>query len=233
MNCTQSRKLIDELASGTASTMQQQALESHLEACQACQQHLNVTEKMILRAHELPVLDPQPGFEARMMGSLDKIDARKQKHTHWFAAGFGGAVAAGLMMVVALNMMVFNGPTTTDANQIQMAINESRTLNVVFNVPEDMTGVEMEIELTDGLELAELPGRNMVSWKANLKAGKNRLPVLVHASGSGSQTIIARMRKEGQQKEFRIEMNIEDSKLRTDSRDLNNIDTIQNANILA
>ena len=101
MNCTQSRKLIDDLASGTASAMQQQALESHLEACQVCRQHLDVTEKMILRVHELPVLDPQPGFEERIMDSLDNYsfdNKSTSKHTHWFAAGFGGALAAGLLL---------------------------------------------------------------------------------------------------------------------------------------
>lgn len=207
MNCTQSRQLIDELASGNASVIQQQAMQQHLEGCAACRQHLSATREMLLRLRELPVPPPTPSFESNIMQALDR-------HTHrhagkrWFAAGFGSALAAGLLM-----WAVFVGqlPPTSTPEGIQLVTialetNQVKKVSLAFNAPADIDDAMVVLDLPANVELAGFPGKRQLSWKTRLKPGVNRLTLPLIANSPVDDLLVARLSKDGKTHEFKLRL---------------------------
>jgi len=215
MNCTDITTQLDEYLDGRMDDSTRSEFMAHIWSCESCREKLDQAQDVQTLLSRMPVEPMSEGFAERALKQAKEQNHAPgpRKHRHWFAAGFGGTLAAGVLL--AMFAGPFNTMLTqnTPVNQISMDVNESRNLNVVFSVPEAMHDVELELELTDGLQLASHPNQKVLRWRTSLKQGKNRLPLSVKATRPGEAEVIARLYKDGKQKEFRIRLNVENGSL--------------------
>jgi len=215
MNCTDVTAQIDDYLDGCMDEATRSVFIAHIGVCESCRNQLSQAQDIQYVLSTAAVEPMSEGFVERAMKQAIEQNRKpaERKHRHWFAAGFGGTLAAGVLLAV------FAGPfgpmltENTPVNQISMNVNESHNMNVVFNVPEAMNDVELELELSDGLQLASHPNQRVLRWRTSLKQGKNRLPLSVKATRSGEAEVTARIFKDGKQKEFHILLNVENGSL--------------------
>jgi anti-sigma factor RsiW len=206
---------MDDYLDGALDADARKAFMAHIQGCEDCRRRLDHAQDVHYALSRMPVEPMSEGFAERALKRAieQNRDDNTRKHRHWFAAGFGGTLAAGVLLAMFAGPFAPMLTEKAPMNQISMNVSEPRNLNVVFNVPEAMHDVELELELSDGLQLANRPGQQVFRWRTSLKQGKNRLPLSVKASRSGDAEVIARILKDGKQKEFRIHLNVKNGSL--------------------
>lgn len=215
MNCTDVKEQLDDYLDGVLDSGTRAHFMAHIADCELCRNNLNHAQHVLHTLQRLPVEPVSNGFAEKAIKRAAELHtkAATRRHRHWFAAGFGGTLAAGVLLALFAGPFNLLLSDNAPVNQISMNVNESRTLNVVFNVPKAMQDVELELELTEGLQLVSHPQQRVLSWQTSLKQGNNRLPLSVKATRAGDAAVIARIRKDGKQKEFRIQLNVESGSL--------------------
>lgn len=170
MQCEEAKNLIDDYLDEYLDEDQKAALEKHLSLCAHCR-----AERDHLRAFReelcaIPVPAPSPGFEERVL--------RQAGHSHrvhvGFAAGFGSAAAAGLLLWFAVGLWQPTGlPGQNALSVIAMQIEQPHEVSLAFNVPEELQDVTFRIELPEGVELQGYPNQRELVWKDHLNKGRN------------------------------------------------------------
>ena len=208
MDCTQTRILIDEVLSGAASAIQQQAVNRHVEGCASCAEHLRASRELVRQLRELPVPEPEAGFEERVLARLDR---RTGAHAG-FAAGFATALAASVLLWV-----VFTGgfaPQEPDAQPLRQAraelpsvrlvASEVKRVQLVFRAPAAIEGATISLELPEAVSLEGYPGRRSLRWQTSLKAGANRLSLPLVAEMPMQGVLTARLTQNGRTRDFKV-----------------------------
>ena len=215
MNCTDITAQMDDYLDGRLEDSSRSEFMAHIWSCESCREKLGQAQDVQYVLSRMAVEPMSEGFaEQAIQKAVEQYRTpAPRKHHHWFAAGFGGTLAAGVLLAMLAGPFNTMLTQNTPVNQISMDVNESRNLNVVFSVPENMNDVDLELELSDGLQLASHPGQKVLRWRTSLKQGKNRLPLSVKATRPGEAEVIARIFKDGKQKEFRILLNVENGSL--------------------
>lgn len=215
MHCTDVQQHMDDYLDGALEKETMAQVDAHLQGCDACHSMLEQTQSLLALLKDSEVEPMRPSFAQQAFAQARAAHARQTKttHRHWFSAGFGGALAAGIVMALVLGPMKTLLLPAASVETISMSVDESRTVNVVFHAPEAMAGVELELVLSDGLELDGRPGQRQLRWQTNLKAGKNRLTVPVRALKGGSGSLVTRLHSDGKQKEFRIQLDVKNGTL--------------------
>lgn len=215
MNCTDIHQHLDDYLDGQLNKQDQLAFLGHVEGCDTCQHTLHRAQELQLALATMPA-PPMRGDvlkHAMQEARNGSAHSKAQRSRHWFAAGFGGAMAAGVLVFLMAGPMNNMLADKTPVNEITMQLSEPRQLNVVFKVPEAMNNVVMELQLSDGLQLANRPGQKTFRWQTSLKQGKNSLPLSVEAKRAGQAKIVARIIKDGKQKVFHLNLKVEKGSL--------------------
>ena len=118
-------------------------------------------------------------------------EGTRRQRNRWLMTGFGGAVAAGLVMWM-LGGLYFNTPDLPVADpglpSVTMTLEEPRTINLVFASNEALQDATLTVMLPPGVEMAAFPGQREISWQTSLNAGKNLLPLkLIAVSPMGGE----------------------------------------------
>lgn len=162
----------------------------------------------LLKDYPAPKADP--GFYDRALARATLQGARKQR-TRWVMTGFGGAIAAGLAIWM-IGGMLMNAPQLPDAGQnipeVTMALEEPRTVNLVFSATEPMQAATLTVSLPDGVELAGFPGQREISWETSLNEGRNLLPLKLIALTPTGGELLARLEHNDRNREFRLRVDV-------------------------
>lgn len=191
-------------------------IDVHLADCRECRAELETARKLRAVLSALPVSGPNPEFFERAMQQArqaENISSRQQRTRTWIPA----ALAAGLAVMLVGGLLLrqpFNdegeGMPRAAAANITMALEEARTVNLVFESAIPVDDVILTVELPMGVELAGYPGRMRMRWETRLQAGKNRLPLeLIAIDGIGGE-LIATMESASTEKVFRIDVEVVD-----------------------
>lgn len=202
MNCTQFQNRLDDFLDGTITGLPAEAAADHYAKCPDCRGSAEAQWRLRTMLRDLPVEPPSPGFTARALRQA-RHPARRTRSG--FAAGFGSAAAIALLIWAVAGQV--HGPATPDGSAtVQLAVAEQRQVNLVFEVPVDIQGAELAMELPAHVELAGFPGKKSLSWRTDLAQGRNvlTLPLIGHASTDGE--LIARITYGGTEKQFRVRM---------------------------
>jgi len=190
------------------------AIERHVAGCADCARLLEraASVKGVLAA--LPVEGPRPGFfEEALAAAADR--SHPAEHQRVWRAWHTGALAAGLAVaaIVVLSTASLEQPDTAPEAagiaQVALAIEEARTIKLVFGSEEALEGVSLTVDLPPGVELARYPGQERVQWSTRLQAGKNVLPLELVAHGGRGGELVATMRRDGKEKVFRVSIDIQ------------------------
>lgn len=205
MNCKIVISQLDDYLDGYLKPGQLDQFESHLGSCESCHQAWQdeLRYRQLLKEHPLP--GPSAGFEDRAFALLPR---KESNHRSAFVAGFGGAMAAGIMLFVAVAL--FFKPATTPDNipNIQLTLNQSKKVNMVFNVPEAVAEATFTMQVPEHINIAGRQGLHKIEWKTALKKGKNLLSLPVVASYAKSAELVAKIRYGNKEKVFRMKLDI-------------------------
>ena len=123
--------------------------------------------------------------------------------------GFGGAIAAGLAIWVLAGVLL-QSPTLPEAGvpQVTMALEEPRTVNLVFSSASELIDATLTVSLPAGLELAGFEGQSEVTWTTSLSKGKNLLPLKLIATTPQGGELMATLRHEDDDRTFRLQVTV-------------------------
>ena len=162
----------------------------------------------LLKDYPLPPADP--GFYDRAMARASLQGARRQRN-RWVMTGFGGAIAAGLA-VWMIGGMLLTDPQLPDADAsipgVTMALEEPRTVNLVFASAEVMENATLTVSLPAGVELAGFPGQREISWETSLGEGRNLLPLKLVALTPAGGELLARLEHDNRNRVFRLRVDV-------------------------
>lgn len=205
MNCNQFQSRLDDFIEGTLAGLAAQAAQEHFEQCAECRQRVANEKRLLASLRNLPVEPPSPDFAAR---ALRKARQRHRPGRGAFAAGFGSAAA------IALLIWAVAGQVQTSATDgIRLAVAQPHQVNLVFDVPKDIAGAELVMELPAHVELAGYPGRKKLTWRTDLARGRNvlTLPIVGRASTEGE--LIAHISYGSKEQSFRVRLNVQDTQV--------------------
>lgn len=203
MNCDETRALFDDYAAGSLPDAAHRSIEAHLRQCSACR-HVAADEHRLRAAlRALPVPEPRSGFTRRALRTARARNRRGlgSHHYRWFGAGFATAIVAAGVVWGGLTWMA---PRTPVAAQLSMALNQVRTVGLLIDAPADLYDVEVSMEVPDNVELVGFPGRRHLSWKTDLRKGRNVLSLPIVATGQGEEEMRVNLVHRRKMKTFRV-----------------------------
>jgi hypothetical protein len=168
-----------------------QAARAHVEGCEDCAAALRAVSA--LRAeHDAPVPRmPAQSFARAMERATHapRTEARRSR-SFWLGTAVGGALAAGIAIVVAtLWPQASMGPTGNP--EVRLALNEVRQVSVSLESPEALADAEIHVVLTGGVGLQGFARQRELRWMTDLDRGVNQLTLpLVGLDASGGQVTV-------------------------------------------
>jgi anti-sigma factor RsiW len=204
MKCTDVQKYLDDYLDDEMSLGEQKAVEAHVKLCSSCQQALEAHKAIHQALRSLPVDEASPDFEAKVFAAVRSHYNTHKKHSgNRFVAGFTTAMAASLALWFASTM--YTPQFDVDAPQVvNLAMNQARTVKLVFEAPTDLAEVTLSVQLPENIELEGYAGRRQLVWQTNLSKGQNILALPVIAIGAGQGELVAQLNYGDKTKQFYI-----------------------------
>ncbi len=162
---------------------------------------------------KLPVPDPSAEFVDRAIASavgasqssssrIGALARSVKRWETWFGAAVGGAVVATLMLI-ALHVQ---NASIGSAPQVTLALNESRSVDVMIDSERPLAGATIRVFVTGGIELDGLMDEHQLEWRADLDRGPNVLSLPIAARRLGEGRLIAVVEHEGRQRTIEIDL---------------------------
>jgi len=207
MQCQTTKLMLDEYLDGLLTAQVRDEFVRHLGSCQACQRELAELEVLRSKLREMTVLPARENFAgeaiAAAVGRNTSVVQARPGIMHRFGAGFVGAMVAGLVLWgLATTFLPLQSPAPKASFDI--ALYQPKTISLAFNAPSDISNVTVSIELPNQFEVVGHAGRRMLSWKTDLKKGRNILTLPVVAKGEGTGVMIARLSRNKQTKTIQV-----------------------------
>ena len=204
MNCKDLKTNFDDYVDETLEEGANARLQQHVATCDACQQLIDRERRL----RSMPTPDATYFDRALIAAERQGI---KQQHKRSWMTGFGSAVAAGLAIWL-LSGVLIDAPNTGSVDSpipmVTMALEEPRTVNLVFSSVIPLEGATLTLTLPDGIELAGFEGQRQVTWKTSLKEGKNLLPLRLIATMPTSGELLATLEHGEDDRTFRLQVNV-------------------------
>lgn len=201
MHCDRLERCLDQYMDRDVPEADRAALDQHIDECATCQGLLAREQRLRNAMRQLPVAEPQADFYARAMARAAQA-APATRRMHWrFAAAAALAASIATWFVVGHFTQPVAPTSASPVATVTMAVNEARTIQLVFDSATAVKDARLSLKLPPGVELANHRDRRDFRWKTQLRAGKNTLPLdLVVRDGVGGD-LVARL---SQGSDFRI-----------------------------
>ena len=89
-----------------------------------------------------------------------------------------------------------------------MALEEPRTVNLVFSSATELNDAVLTVNLPAGIEIEGFAGQREITWVTTLQAGKNILPLRLIATTPHGGELLARLEHDNRDRTFRIRVNV-------------------------
>lgn len=211
MNCELITEILDDYLDGTASSIDQRAVEQHVEHCAPCRTLIDSHRDMLARLAsygETSRPEPAAGFYDRALARAAQKGAKRQRN-RWVMTGFSGAVAASLMIWV-VSSVFFSSPELDQPAipTVTMALESPQTFNLVFSSADALTDASMTVTLPDGIEVQGFAGQREITWMTSLRKGRNILPLTLIATSPVGGELLATLQHENDDKMFRLQVSV-------------------------
>lgn len=209
MPCQQLNDIFDDYVDGLRADAA--SLDRHVAGCSDCRQR--VAQEHRLRAAladygSASVPQPDSEFFARALAVAVQDRGRKQHNRGWIK-GFGSALAAGLVLwLVAGDWMQPREQSPAAQLQVTMAIENPRTINLVFSSANELSDATLTVSLPPGIEIQGFRGQREISWITSLREGRNVLPLKLIAISPQGGELLATLQHENDNKTFRLQVTV-------------------------
>lgn len=211
MNCTQFQNTMDDYIDGTLSAIQLNHVQTHLNQCGKCRHIFIKALSLTAALKDMPVPSAKIGYEQRMLKFLEKKQPQKTHIQNWLIAGFGSAIAATFTLWLTFSSPSIFSPNAENVNTVNLFVQKEQTVDLIFNLTNELTDATLTLELPDNVEISGFPGKRQLSWNTSFKKGANRLALPIIASEENSGILIARLSSNGTSKIFRVHINTRQS----------------------
>lgn len=210
MNCEHTLRNLDDYMDGSIGTEQHDAIANHVASCEACQAVIGRERDLRGLLKDYPMSQAATGFFDQALVRATHVGSRRQRN-RWLATGFGSAIAAGLA-IWAIGSFLLTTPQLPGADLaipgVTMALEEPRTVNLVFSSATAMESAVLTVTLPEGVEIAGFPGQREISWETSLNEGKNLLPLKLIALTPTGGVLLARLEHNNRDRTFRLQLDV-------------------------
>jgi hypothetical protein len=209
MNCTEVASLLDDLADERLSCGQKVSVEMHLARCDDCE-HASRAVRLLRASRAYPTPAPRAGFfEEAVSGAAAK--SRMQQGSpgqgrFWLGAGFGGALAAGIVLALLTVGGLVRSPATDVPAELLVALYETRDVNIVIDSPAQFDEAEIRVLLTGSIGLAGYQGQTELRWSTALDRGTNMLRLPISMEGRSGGHLLVEVKYGEKQKTFAVRL---------------------------
>lgn len=209
MKCTDLQNVLDDYLDKTMSPAEQKAVDAHVEHCIPCQQALEENKTIRQALRSLPVEKASPDFEAKVFSAVSShYGTANGRSGNRFTAGFATAMVASLALWFASTVytpqLIQQTPDEQAPQMINLAMNQVRTVKLMFEAPKDLAEVTLSVELPENIELEGFAGQKQLVWQTNLNQGQNVLALPIRATGNGQGELVAELSYGDKTKQFHI-----------------------------
>ena len=159
---------------------------------------------------DYPMAAATAGFYDQALARATHEGSRRQRN-RWLMAGFGSAVAAGIVLWF-VGGFLFTTPQVTQPDPsipgVAMTLEEPRTINLMFASKTALEGATLTVSLPAGVELAGFPGQREITWETSLDEGKNYLPLELIALTPAGGEVLARLEHDDRSRTFRLRVDV-------------------------
>lgn len=209
MPCQQLNDVIDDYIDGLRSDAA--AIDRHIAGCDDCRQRVERARSLHAALAEYArtsVPTPDPAFFTRALRAAVQDRGRRQ-HTRGWLKGFGSALAAGLVIwLVAGDWIGTHEQPVAAPLQVTMALENPRTINLVFSSATDLADATLTVSLPPGIEIQGFQGQREISWMTSLREGRNVLPLKLVATSPQGGELLATLQHDDDNKTFRLQVTV-------------------------
>jgi len=159
---------------------------------------------------DYPMAEAATGFYDQALVRATHEGSRRQRN-RWLMTGFGSAIAATIAVWVVSGVLLSTPETPTPDTTIpgvSIALEQPRTVNLVFASATSLDSATLTVSLPDGIELDGFPGQREISWETSLTEGKNLLPLTLVALNPAGGVLVARLEHEDRDRTFRLRVDV-------------------------
>lgn len=210
MNCEQITKRIDTVSALPLSDAERRSWSEHLANCDECQWVLQGAEALQVVRNQPDVDPPEDLFENILNRTAQTQQQPKQRKQFWLGAGFGGAVAAAIVVAV-MTLGVFSEPAQDLPTPVEfmVSMHETRNLYIAIDAEYSMDGAKLSVVLPVGVALSGFNGQRELVWTDDLVAGVNKLTLPLIALGQGGGQMVVTLDHENNHQVFIINLKLD------------------------
>jgi len=208
MDCEQTHDRLAAMNDDSLADDEQRALTSHLQACPECR--LAAQGVAALQAVRMqPQASPPDELFDRIMHRTTTVSAGRRPvlNRFWMGAGFGGALAASIMMAVMMSGLLPMTPQdTAEPSRLQVSLGVPREFNVAIDLERDLPDATITVVLSGDIEIDGYAGRKELSWTADLQAGVNKLTLPILATSENGGQLLVKVDHNNRQRRFTLKL---------------------------
>lgn len=195
MNCQDTLLQLDAFCYDELPTDQALALQAHVDQCAECRQVVLEHREYLQRMVQFKAPEPTPGTNARLLHQARQIAESRQVRAGRHSSFVQGFAAASVMAVALFGGYLYQQQDTGEtldpllAEWAQPWVEQEVT--VVINVPVDLPGAQLALEMPEQMRLHGYAEMDRLSWQVDLKKGANTLtlPITVQPGTDLTQPI--------------------------------------------
>lgn len=160
---------------------------------------------------DYPMPAARAGFYDQALVRATREGTRRQRN-RWLLTGFGSAVAAAAAIWIVSSMLLSTPDMPAPEAAIPgvtIALEEPRTVNLVFASSGALSSATLTVTLPDGVELDGFPGQREITWETSLNEGKNLLPLTLVALTPTGGELLAKLEHGNRDRTFRLRVDID------------------------
>lgn len=205
MTCDNLQTLIEDHIDQQLGHKERAILEEHLIYCECCQatQVASLEYRKQLQAFKAPKLSPSSA--ARLLKHARTKNEHRQQSKSSFVYGFVAASMLAFAIIISSSIFTEKQP----ANIVGL-LDWEKEISLVINVPNDMNGAKLVLNLPSDISIQGLEHLSTVEWMVNLKKGSNTitLPIQVepYAGYTENVQVAASLIYKNNKKDFSLDL---------------------------
>jgi len=210
MTCQRLHEQFDDFIDGTLDATVSESLQQHVAGCDACKQLVDREQGMRRMLQEYGnMATPDAGFFDATLAQAARDGRRQQQKRSWLK-GFGSAVAAGMAVWIVSSVWFAAPGVAPDAGipVVSMAVEQPRTVNLVFSSASALDDATLTVSLPDGVEIAGFEGQREITWLTSLREGKNLLPLKLVGTLPTEGVLLATLKHGDDDRTFRLRIDV-------------------------
>ncbi len=211
MKCNDLIQVLDDYIADKVDVSVDAQIVDHLAECEACRERARLQKEYFvhLAAFNAPKLDSSR--TARMLRLAVEEGEKKQsskKQSLSFMRGFAAASILAVAVAIGINTL----KPTDNALVVAGASDLQHEISLVINVPQDIDGAQLILDLPADISIQGLEHLARVEWPVDLKKGSNiiELPINIgpYAEFAEQLTLSASIVYKDKKRDFELDINL-------------------------